>query len=143
MAPTERRRRQLPARVRPHASLPLPRVIRRIDVGHPPGANTVRLDDRLALSPIKMASSFRDDDETSGRHGFGCLHVELVAPTDVKRAGDHGEVSVDWVDVWGNVVTVGYLQAIRERHVGHGSIALKGGALRSAWKRSGAVLPPQ
>jgi len=42
--------------------------------------------------------------------------------------------------VWGNVVPVGYLQAIRERHVGHGSIALKGGALGSVWKRSGAIL---
>src|SRR5205807_5696852 len=127
----------------PHASLSLPQVIRRIDVGHPPGANAVRLDDSLALSPIKMASSSRNDDETSGRHRFGCLHVELVAPTDVKRAGDHGEVPVDWVDVWGNVVAVGYLQAIRERHIGHGSIALEGGALGSAWKRSGAVPPPQ
>src|SRR5437764_13237990 len=29
--------------------------------------NAVRLDDRLALSPIKMASASRDDDETSGR----------------------------------------------------------------------------
>src|SRR2546430_16612568 len=59
------------------------------------------------------------------------------------RAGNHGEVPVGWVDVWGNVVPVGYLQAIRERHVGHGSITLEGGALGSAWKRSGAVLPPQ
>src|SRR5205807_1413858 len=89
-----------------------------------------------------MASASRDDDETSGRHRFGCLHVELVAPPDVKRAGNHGEVPVGWVDVWGNVVPVGYLQAIRERHVGHGSITLEGGALGSARNRSGAVLPP-
>src|SRR2546430_14318912 len=126
---SEGRPRQLQALVRPHASLSLPRVIRRIDVGYTPGANAVRLDDRLALSPIKMASAPRDDDETAGRHRFGCLQVELVAPTDVKRAGDHGEVPVGWVDVWGNVVPVGYLQAIRERHVGHGSIALEGRAL--------------
>src|SRR6185437_16931733 len=131
------------ALVRPHASLPLPRVIRRIDVGHPPRANAVRLDDRLALSPIKMASSSRDDDETSGRHRFGGLDVELVAPADVEGAGDHGEVPVGRVEVWWNVVAVGYLQAVRERHVGHRSIALKGGALGSAWNRGGAGLPPQ
>src|SRR6185437_12902837 len=41
------------------------------------------------------------------------------------------------------VVAVGYLQPVRERHVGHRSIALDGGALGSAWKRGGAGLPPQ
>src|SRR5207248_10595418 len=89
--------RQLQALVRPHSSLSLPRVIRRIDVGHPPGANAVRLDDRLALTPIKMASASRNDDETSGRHRFGCLHVELLAPTDVPRAGDDTLVPVGCV----------------------------------------------
>src|SRR2546425_12544136 len=122
--------------------LPLPRVIRRIDVGHPPGADALRLDDRLAPSPIKMMSSSRDDDEASGRHGLGCLHVQLVAEADVERAGDHGEVPIGWVEVWWNVVAVGYLQAVRERHIGHRSIALEGGALGSAWNRSGAGLPP-
>jgi len=122
--------------------LPLPRVIRRIDVGHPPGADALRLDDRLAPSPIRMMSSFRDDDEASGRHRLGCLHVQLVAEADVERAGDHGEVRIGWVEVWWNVVAVGYLQAVCERHVGHRSIALEGGALGSTWNRSGAVLPP-
>src|SRR5438445_4231001 len=89
-----------------------------------------------------MASSSRDDDETSGRHRFGCLHVELVAPTDVKRAGDDGEVPVGWVDVWRNAVAVGQLQPVGERKVGHRAIALEGGALGSARNRSGAVLPP-
>jgi len=90
-----------------------------------------------------MASASRDDDEASGRHRFGCLHVELVAPADVERSGDHGEVTVGRVEMCWNVVAVGYLQAVRERHVGHRSIALEGGALGSAWKRSGAGLPPQ
>src|SRR6266853_1163742 len=130
------------AHVRPHASLPPPRVIRRIDVGHPPGADALGLDDRLAPSPIIVMSSSRDDDEASGRHGLGCLHVQLVAEADVERAGDHGEVPIGWVEVWWNVVAVGYLQAVRERHIGHRSIALEGGALGSAWNRSGAGLPP-
>jgi len=41
-----------------------------------------------------------DDDEASGRHGLGCLHVQLVAEADVERAGDHGEVRISWVGVW-------------------------------------------
>src|SRR2546428_11986002 len=124
-------------------SLPLPRVILRIDLGHPPGADPLRLDDRLAPSPIKMMSSSRDDDEASGRHGLGCLHVQRVAEADVERAGDDGEMPIGWVEVCWNAVAVGYLQAVRERHVGHGSIALEGGALGPAWECSGARPPPQ
>src|SRR2546425_8104030 len=104
-------------------SLPLPRVIRRIDVGHPPGADALRLDDRLAPSPIEMTSSSRDDDEASGRHGLGCPHVERVAEADVERAGDYGEVRIGWVHVCWNVVAVGYLQAGTGPHLGHPSNA--------------------
>src|SRR5438132_2060209 len=134
-------RRQLQAPVRPHAWLLFPRVICGIDVGHPPGANPVRLDDRLPLSPIKMGSSFRDDDEASGRHGFGCVHIELVAEANVERAGDHSEVPIGWVHVWWNVVAVGQLQPVSEWHVGHRSIAFEGRTLGSAWERSGAGFP--
>src|SRR3989442_15777348 len=93
-------------------SLPLPRVIRRIDVGHPPGADALRLDDRLAPSPIRMMSSFRDDDEASGRHRLGCLHVHLVAGADVERARHPGEVRIGWGGVGWNVVAVGVLRAV-------------------------------
>src|SRR6185369_10293179 len=137
-------RKARPARSSPNHPfllLPMPRVICRIHVGHPPGANTVRLDDRLAPSPIKVGSSARDDDEASGWHRFGCVRIELVAPADVERAGDHGEVSIGWMDVRWNAVAVGQLQAVSERHVSHCSIALEAGALGSAWQRCGAVLP--
>ena len=66
------------------------RIVFRVDVGDTPGTDAVELNDRFLLGPGEVIRLGLHDRNAS-RHQRSCLlHIQCVADTHVKGAGENG-----------------------------------------------------